>query len=513
VREEGPERRQLVSAVERARRRALANQALWELTLAATIALVGPTLFLALGKDLFAWPILTVFVAGGLSYAAWRFWRRRPDRYAVSQLLDARLATADQISTAIYYLESSDPVAVEQRRAAAEITERMDPAAAFPFTVPRSLYALASVFVVASALCALRYFLEKPLRVEKPLPQVVLQAMRRGEPQEQDRRREVAKEGRDAGQKQENALTLESQEPGNRGNPQQAKDNSDPVANSAPEAGDRNRSGEEKAAQAQNENADAGAPSGDPMASDAENNPIQSYEDMLERDAKSGLAKAEGKQGNDSKENPGERRPAGSQDGANSLLAKLRDAMNNMLSRLQQKPAGTGQNEQPAGGSPNRDGEQKEGAGQGRGGFGQPKSGGQQAAEGEGNEGDSQDMAAHNSSGKDGGKSSDQSARGQSGSGAGKQEGDKRILEAQQQEAMGKLSELYGKRAANVTGEVTVETQAGKQTLKTPQSDRQARHADTGGEISRDEIPLAYQAYVKEYFSRLRQGAGGSPQK
>ena len=70
---------------------------------------------------------------------------------------------------------------------------------------------------------------------------------------------------------------------------------------------------------------------------------------------------------------------------------------------------------------------------------------------------------------------------------------------------MGKLNDLYGQRAKTLTGEVTVEAQSGKQSLRTPQSQRTAQHADSGGEVSRDEIPLAYQPYVKEYFNKLRE--------
>jgi len=179
--------------------------------------------------------------------------------------------------------------------------------------------------------------------------------------------------------------------------------------------------------------------------------------------------------------------------------------MNNMLSRLQQKSSGAGQQQAAQGASQNGN-DQKEGSGEARSGSGQPKAGGQEAADSEGAESEAQDLSAQNPNGKNGGKSSEQGSRGSSGSGAGRQEGDKQLAEAQLQEAMGKLTELYGRRAANVTGEVTVETQSGKQTLRTPQSQKQARHSDAGGEVSRDEIPLAYQAYVKEYFNRLRQG-------
>ena len=48
---------------------------------------------------------------------------------------------------------------------------------------------------------------------------------------------------------------------------------------------------------------------------------------------------------------------------------------------------------------------------------------------------------------------------------------------------MGKLSEIIGKRAANIQGEVMVEVSSGKQQLKTQYSGQKAAHSDSGGEI------------------------------
>ena len=50
---------------------------------------------------------------------------------------------------------------------------------------------------------------------------------------------------------------------------------------------------------------------------------------------------------------------------------------------------------------------------------------------------------------------------------------------------MGKLAEIIGKRSANLTGEVTVETSSGKQRLKTEDSQRVGQHSNAGGEINR----------------------------
>ena len=112
---------------------------------------------------------------------------------------------------------------------------------------------------------------------------------------------------------------------------------------------------------------------------------------------------------------------------------------------------------------------------------------------------------AKSGQGKSNGKSDERSNSQDGKSGIGKQDGDKSLKEAEQLAAMGKISEIIGKRAQNVTGEVMVEVASGNQQLRTQYSQRRAVHADTGGEINRDEVPLAYQQYVQSYFEEIRK--------
>ena len=72
---------------------------------------------------------------------------------------------------------------------------------------------------------------------------------------------------------------------------------------------------------------------------------------------------------------------------------------------------------------------------------------------------------------------------------------------------MGKISEIIGKRSANVTGEVTIEVNSSKQQLRTQYSDSAAIHKEAGGEINRDEVPAAFQQYVQQYFEQVRKQA------
>ena len=488
------DRERLTGAVERARARVRLNQALQEAAWAGALVLLGPVLLLVTGRQWFAWPLLILFVLAGIGWAAWRLYRRRPTPYQVSQTLDVRLAAQDQISTAVYFLDAGSTAACEQRHAAARLAATAGIEDAFPVAAPRSLYALAAVFVVASTLCAIRFFLEKPFRLDQPLPRVIQQALNPNQP---PARQPQAPHDQLQSKTQPHAIPLDNPETLIEAERQPGQDPSQPsVAASDSEAGrqpDPSRPPEEAA---------TGDPFGDPAAGDRDDMPIQSYEDMLERDAKNGLAKPDGKQGTNQESSSSSNQAAADAE-SNSLLAKLREAMNNMLSKLQQKPSGNGK-QQTQSGAPSNSGEQQEGKGEGQQGAGQPQPGGQQSSEGEGAESD-QPSAGQGAAAKNGAKASEGGQKGSSGDGAGSQEGDKAIQDALQQEALGKLTELYGRRAQNVTGEVTVEAQSGKQTLRTPLSAKQGEHRDSGGQVSRDEIPLAYQAYIKEYFSKIRQ--------
>jgi hypothetical protein len=113
---------------------------------------------------------------------------------------------------------------------------------------------------------------------------------------------------------------------------------------------------------------------------------------------------------------------------------------------------------------------------------------------------------AESGPGKQGGQNAEQAAK-QGQSGIGRGDGSKAIRDAEQLAAMGKISEIIGKRSQNLTGEVMVEVASGKQELRTAYSQQPAKHTDSGGEIHRDEIPLAYQRYVQQYFDAVRKPA------
>ena len=111
------------------------------------------------------------------------------------------------------------------------------------------------------------------------------------------------------------------------------------------------------------------------------------------------------------------------------------------------------------------------------------------------------------------GKEGESEASREGRSGIGREEGSKELREAEQLAAMDKISELIGRRSQTLTGEVMVEVTSGKQQLRTAYSQQAAAHAEAGGEIHRDEIPLAYQSYVERYFQQVHKLASESARR
>jgi hypothetical protein len=119
---------------------------------------------------------------------------------------------------------------------------------------------------------------------------------------------------------------------------------------------------------------------------------------------------------------------------------------------------------------------------------------------------------AQQGKGEGGDQLSNQPGQEQANSGIGTKDGSKELKMREQEEAMGKLSEILGKRAENIMGEVMVEVSSGEQRLTTPYDRKRATHNAAEGEIHRDEVPLVYHDYVQRYFAEVhKSGAGDKP--
>ncbi len=198
---------------------------------------------------------------------------------------------------------------------------------------------------------------------------------------------------------------------------------------------------------------------------------------------------------------------------SSSLVSKVKDVMQNLLSRIKPQP------NQPKSGEQQNAMDQKgnQSKGQPNGGKPQSKDGQQQNGnqQGDAQEGQNGEEAKNsdNAQGKGSGKSDSQQASKQPGSGIGSQDGDKALKNAEQLAAMGKISEILGKRSANITGEATVEVQSTSQQLRTPYAQRANQHSQGGAQISRDEIPVSLQPYIQQYFEQVRKQAASAPKK
>lgn len=197
---------------------------------------------------------------------------------------------------------------------------------------------------------------------------------------------------------------------------------------------------------------------------------------------------------------------------AASLLDKMRDAFRDMLEELglskeaREAAESTSGEGQPGGKDAKENGEKGEPSEMSAEGSGKAR------ADQEGEEaagGDERSMEARQRDGKS--DSPDGKEDGQ-GSGIGTADGDKAIRDAEQEAAMGKLSEILGQRQANLTGEMMVEvTSTKQQKLTTPYAPSDAAHAEGGGQVHRDEVPLMYRDYVQQYFERVRKEASAPP--
>jgi len=494
--------------IRRARRRFIANELLAQGAYAVSAGMAGVILLLIAGTQILDWPFLVAISAATLALGAYRTLRRVPSSYVIAQIVDRRLSLADVLSTALFFSTAegrgSESMRAGQRAQAEHAVERVDLARAVPFAMPRAVYALAALGVVASGLFALRYGFTRTLDFRTSLARIVMDNF--GGSAQQEAALHKGARGFRPDAPKPIGLTLPE---GDQNSPHPL----DPAPDSALDT--------------------VGVP-------DAVNDPLRPNQSQGKvKTESSGSEKAEGEQG-DSESSDGagsasaESQPDGlhsaadgkqsdapqggkpenaSPDANSSLMAKLRDAMSNLLSKMHQQSGSGSQHQSNNGQNPQKPSAQRPGQRQnGAAGEGQQKNGGQESADAEGQQASVEGKNGQNSQAQGGGHSNDQQGANQPGSGIGRQDGNKDTKLAEQAAAMGKISEIIGKRSANMTGEITVEVPSSQQRLQTPYSQSSATHADAGGEISRDEVPEILQQYVQQYFEQIRKQPGPKPE-
>ena len=474
-----------------ARRRCIWHLFLDNLALALTVAMGGAILLLLAGNQILNWYWVAILAMASLGVSLYRTRGRVPSTYQVAQHIDARLKLADSLSTAAYFAESQlgDPEIRERQREDAEGKARgVNTRIAIPFTRPRFAFPAVGLALIAVGMFALRFAVTGSMSLEPSLMKVAFDTFF-GTAKQQVAKNNPGKLPKDVRQPIEPGST-DSPTTTNDMAPDSVLDTVDDPDVNAP-MGDEAKS--KSTGRPQDQNGNDQGENGDKGDKGAPNNEAQNQDNPSQGDQGKDGKQSSGKQ--DSKQD--------SKQGANqenaSLMDKLRDAVANMMNKMK-LPQKDGQQNTQNSQNGKQDGSNQKGQQQSKN-QSQSAEKEAQADQEQGDNGDKRQSA----DAKSGEKSADKSAPQDSKSGIGSEDGDKSAREAEQLQAMGKLSEVLGKRSANVTGEVMVEVGSSKQQLRTPFAAKQAQHSDAGGEIHRDEVPLMYQQFVQQYFEEIRK--------
>jgi hypothetical protein len=480
--------------IRRARRRFLLNETLAQFAFAAAVFVGGFVLMLIFGTRYLEWWTLAIFAAAGLAIGSWRVVKRAPTPYTTAVRLDENAHLHDALSTALHFSATNTIDAGEfrqsQRQQAEIAAGEVQLDQAVPFLIPRSLYAMAAVCLLASGLVALRYGMGHGLNLRAPITQLFFEDEAIKDARKAQALYPKSKTWMDEAQSLLSKLGMapNPNEPA-PGDPdaldkaiEQALQNpADPTAKGEKGGGQGGKAGQTKAGDSAKD-----SPNGDPI----DNGEQQAKDDQ---NGQEGANPKEGQQG--SKSSSGKN---GSPSNKESLLSRLKDAVSNMMSKSNKEDGSSSEKNQQSAKNETPSGEKGQ-AGKGA----QEKGESQSDAEGQP---DSDSQAGQQAQGRLNNAANQTPAQG--GSGIGNQDGSKEIKAAAQLKAMGKISEIIGQRAATVSGETSVEVQSGSQKLHTDYSTTAAAHGETDGDVTRDEIPLSLQAYVQQYFAEVRKAGG-----
>ncbi len=477
-----------------AQSRSFAHLALDQAALALAILMGGSIVLLLAGTQILDWYWVVLLAVASLGVGLYRLRKSIPSKYKLAQKIDRQLKLADALSTATYFsseaAEGDPAIRAKQRENADEIARTVDVRTAVTMRRSRFLAPALALAAVACGLFAVRFAVTGKLSLEPslvkiaydtffPAKQLVAKNLKKGD----------AMKTPPMDQGNPDAPTTQSDQV-----PDSQLDGQDPPDFSNPQASDNAKDAAKEGAQTDPDQAagDKGE-KGDKTSNG--NDSDQNSNDS--KDSKSGDQKS-GKQ--DSKQN--------ASNDSTSLMDKIKDAMSNMMNKMKPQSSQDGKQSQQNAQKDGQNGQQKSG----QKGDSAQKQAQNSSADAQSDQSDSGDKK-QSSDAKGAEKSSDKNASQDSKSGIGSADGDKASREAEQAQAMGKISEILGKRAQNVTGEVMVEVGSSKQQLKTPWAQRATTHSDAGSEIHRDEVPLMYQQYVEQYFEQIRKSSGEPAKK
>ncbi len=473
--------------LEQGRRRSALQLFLDQFGWGATACLGTFILLLLVGTQVlnWYWPVLLLVVTIAIGW--WRSRKRLPGNYQVAQRLDDALSLKDLLSTAFHYQDDSrraDPAFVQTVAGQAEsAASTADARAALPISMPRGAWAATAMLAAASAVFIARYGILRTFDLSAPIAQISFDTLT-GAPQAVKKPAQLAQK---TGLPDPFNLNVPDSELSNI----TEKDIAVQESLRTMEVKDPNQAGRQgqkgEQSQAQDEEQSEDTQEGESAAGDKKQSPAG---------AKDG-------------KRPGDQDPKqkqGPQSKDSSLMDKMRDALANLMDKMNMEPKGGDQKQDAS----NKDGQKGQGQKKGEQQPGQPNEQGEPDASQPGQQQADSDSAQQAKSNQPG-NSPEQASKSEK-SGIGKQDGNKDTQLAEQRDAMGKLSELLSKRSLNMQGEVMVEvTNSKNQQLKTPYVTRSASHAEAGGEVSRDEVPLHLQDYVQRYYDQVRKPAAPVP--
>ena len=435
--------------------------ALEYLAVAAGVGALGAVALLVLGTQILNWYWPVLLFLSGIVAGVWKLRRRTVSRYSVAQILDERLGLADRLSTVVWFNEhrsaSTEALAAVEQQAAHQLNAA-DIGRAMPIRMPRHGFVSLALLLGAAGLFGIRYFVLHTLDLSEPVARIDFSFFT-PEPKVQAATKKTAIQERFEKQLQELGLDVEDMQSPEGEILQPVPAEVPGVAE--PGAPQSETKGEKGSAPDENQGTEEG-PAGDEQQ-DAANG---------ETSDEQGKQAKEGQQGK-----PPQNPKQGQQGNNDGLMNKMKDALANLMNKLkdqgEQSQQQTAMNQQQPGKqtAQTQQGMQSKTQGQGQ------QSPNQQGDQ-EGGEKSPGDKT------QPGEKNSDKPGSEASKSGMGQSDGDKAIKDAEQVAAMGKISEILGKRAQQLTGEMTVEVSSGKQHLKTAWAERRALHADTGSEVT-----------------------------
>jgi len=463
----------------------------------------GATLMLLLGTQILNWPWLLILAIAALTITYVRLRKHIFNRYRVAQIIDRRLQLSDSLSTAWFLLEdperSKNMLAQAQIRTAEQMAQQVDNSSVFPFVWRRTWALAVASAAVTFGLFALRYLVTNSLDLRRPFIPIPISSI---------------------------AEVLERIEDLTRPNsaPKQAGVNGDPGGLRGP-ASQQNEKETKSERPPESSSGDSSAVGGDHVRQrsgaslDGNRDSSASLEPSKEGGQKSSDTNQQ-RGGSNQADQPLRGTQSAEKETPNNethqpssgLLDRMKDALSGLMAKIRPQDRTPQNAERERGQQDSKPSEQsaennatneqmqqdsrnsQENKGAGREQNSRSQSGAEASEKPPGTPGHSSDDGANR-------KGSDAH------SGIGRQDGEKSLKEAEQLRAMGKLDEIIGKRSANLTGEVTVETQSNRQQLQTQYSGHVAQHSDLGGEIDHDQVPAALQKYVREYMEQVRKQA------